>query len=125
MKWSDILSSMPPEKFKDKSMFGMFRQAAQLQPDKTAVQWRDQKVTYHELEMKSNQVARYIDHLGVKENRCIAVMAGRTVETIIGIMGIWKSGCAYCFIDRKYPSARNRECVEECKAEFILDEDMI
>lgn len=124
-KWSDILLKMPIESFYHKSMVGMFRLAAQYQPDKIAVQWKDERITYRELEEKSNQVARYICNLGIEPYNCVAIMAGRTIETIIGIFGIWKSGCAYCFIDTKYPSARNRECVEECKAEVILDKEMI
>ena len=124
-KWSDILLKMPIEAFAHKSIVGMVRLATQYQPDKTAVQWQDERITYRQLEDRSNQVARYICNMGIKPGRCIAIMAGRTIETIIGIFGIWKSGCAYCFIDRKYPSARNRECVEECKAEFIMDKDMV
>ena len=123
-KWSDILLK-DPQSFKRKSVIGLFREALRFQPDKTAITFEDKSITYRELEEKSNAVARSIVNSGVEPGKCVAIMAGRTIETIIGIFGIWKSGCAYFFIDREYPPQRNRECVEECRSELILDLDAI
>ncbi len=61
-------------------------------PDNIAVIFEDKKLTYKELNEKSNQLARVLRDKGVKADTIVAIMLDRSVEMVISIMGILKAG---------------------------------
>lgn len=64
-------------------------------PHATAVIFKDNSITYHELNNKVNQLAHYLKFLGVTFNTPIAICLNRSFEMVIGILGILKAGGAY------------------------------
>ncbi|MCP4156420.1 MAG: AMP-binding protein, partial [bacterium] len=63
-------------------------------------------VTYRELNKKANTLACILQSKGVKPGTIVAIIAERSIETIIGLMGILKAGAAYLPIDPEYPRER-------------------
>ena len=76
-------------------------------PDQIAVVCNDQSLTYRELNKKANQLASILQSKGVSKESIIGVMVDRSLEMIIGMMGILKAGAAYLPIDPNYPTEQN------------------
>ena len=98
-RYSDILLE-EAELFKKETLVGAFRKAQQYAPDKIAFFSEYNTYTFQDLERMSNQLARAIAMIGIRPGDFVAVMSGRSVETLVGILGAWKAGCAYVFLDR-------------------------
>ncbi|MCP4157062.1 MAG: amino acid adenylation domain-containing protein, partial [bacterium] len=77
-------------------------------------------LTYRELNKKSNQLAALLQEKGVGRDVIVAIMAERSIEMVIGVMGIFKAGGAYLPIDRDYPEARKRFMLEDSSAALLL-----
>lgn len=89
----------PKRKVPDICFHQMFEQRAVEYPDRTAVIYADKKLSYRELNEKANQLAHYI-HKKCKDTEClIGVFMERSIEYIISILGIMKSGNGYVPID--------------------------
>ena len=57
----------------------------------------------------------------MEKEEIIAVSTGRTAETIASIIGIWKAGCAYVYLDRAYPKERSENIILECHCRILID----
>ncbi|MGD2089148.1 MAG: non-ribosomal peptide synthetase [Candidatus Aminicenantes bacterium] len=77
-------------------------------------------ITYRELEEKSTQLARYLRSKGVKPGTIAAIMLERSVEMMIGILGILKAGAAYLPIDPDSPGKRTAYLLDDSNAEILL-----
>ena len=105
---------------KNKTIKELFEMQAERTPDKAAVVYCGVTMTYSELNQKSNQLAKYLSSKFNKENPIIAIMAEPSIEMIIGILGIIKSGAAYLPIDPQYPHERIKFILEDSRAEILL-----
>jgi len=96
----DELNSTQVDYPKDKCVHELFEQQAQRTPNNIAICNGSQQLTYKELNEKSNQIARnLIEHGQVKPNMLIGLCLQRSIEMVIGILGIIKAGGAYYPID--------------------------
>ncbi|MCP4745632.1 MAG: amino acid adenylation domain-containing protein [Desulfobacteraceae bacterium] len=89
-------------------------------PDKTAVIFEQQELTYREINEKSNQVARYLLDQNIRNRKLVAVLLERSPLMVIAILGIWKSGNAYVPIDPQYPLDRTLNIMQSSRIDFIF-----
>ncbi|MBE9209301.1 amino acid adenylation domain-containing protein [Nostoc sp. LEGE 06077] len=82
--------------------------AAQVEqtPDAIAVVFENQQLTYRELNQKANQLAHYLQKLGVGAEVLVGICVERSLEMVIALLGILKAGGAYLPLDPAYPSER-------------------
>jgi non-ribosomal peptide synthetase component F len=78
-------------------------------------------VTYGELKEKSDRLAFRLQGMGIAAGDIAAVMLGRSVEMVIGMLGILKSGAAYLPIDPQYPGDRVRYMMADSNARVLVD----
>ncbi|MBK1896172.1 non-ribosomal peptide synthetase family protein [Chryseobacterium paridis] len=105
---------------KEQTLVSLFQKQIKLQPDNKAVVYKDQHITYHELDEKSNQIANTLIAKGITEGMYIPVWLDRSLEWVIAILGIIKSGAAYVPIDPTYPVKRVEYILHDTKAEIII-----
>jgi len=105
---------------KDKTINQLFEEQAERTPDNIAVVYEDHKLTYRELNERTNQLARVLRDKGIGHDSIVGIMVERSLEMIVGIMGVLKAGGAYLPIDPEYPEDRISYILEDSKAEFIL-----
>jgi amino acid adenylation domain-containing protein len=112
---------------KDKTIHELFEEQVKKNPDNIALVYEEQQLTYHELNEKSNQLARYIQEYYKKLTKesltpdtLIALFLDRSVEMIIGILAVLKSGGAYVPMDPSYPQERINYLLEDANAEIVL-----
>ncbi|MCY9291018.1 condensation domain-containing protein, partial [Bacillus haynesii] len=105
---------------KDKPLHELFEEQAMKRPDHTALVFGAQRMTYRELNEKANQTARLLREKGIGRGSVAAIIADRSFEMIIGIMGILKAGSAYLPIDPETPKDRMAFMLEDTKAAVLL-----
>ncbi|MFF2089439.1 amino acid adenylation domain-containing protein [Paenibacillus sp. NPDC058174] len=95
------------------------RQAAQT-PQAVAVAAEDGQLTYAELNQRSNRMAQAIRKLGVKREDRVAVVMDRSLEMMIAIFGVLKSGGAYVPVAPSMPTERIRYMLDNSGAKLVL-----
>ncbi|WP_170958295.1 non-ribosomal peptide synthetase [Bacillus pseudomycoides] len=105
---------------KDKTIHELFEEQVELTPEQIAVVFGEQKLTYKQLNQRSNQLARTLRAKGVTENQLVAIMTERSIEMIVGILGILKSGGVYVPIDPDYPEDRKKFLLEDSGTKLLL-----
>ena len=75
-------------------------------PDAIAVVSDNEQITYAELNAKANQLAHHLQSLGVGPDVLVGICVERSIEMLVGLLGIWKAGGAYVAIDPSYPQER-------------------
>ncbi|MCP5051952.1 MAG: AMP-binding protein, partial [bacterium] len=88
------------------TLHGLFEEQMERTPDRIAVYGEDVSLSYGKLNNASQQLARRLSENGVVPGSIVAIMTDRSVNTIIGIMGVLKAGGAYLPIDPGYPQER-------------------
>jgi len=101
-----------------------FLKTASRRQKHTALSDETTRLTYAELNTKSNRLARYLQQQGVKEHDCIGIWMDRSTEMIIAILAILKCGAAYVPIDPAYPQDRVSYILKDsCAKAFLTNRD--
>ena len=106
----------------DRTIQSLFEEKVKVYGNQVAVIYRDQQITYEELNQKSNQVARLLRDNGIKPNMIVGIMVNRSAQMFIGLLGILKAGACYLPIDPKFPTSRINYMLEDSKAELLITE---
>jgi len=102
------------------TILALIEDQLQNQADKTAIQYQDKQLTYRELHDKANQVANYLIDQGAQSNVLIGLCMDRSIEMIVGILGILKAGAAYVPIDPSYPHERKEFLLKDSATGMVL-----
>ncbi|NES20409.1 MAG: amino acid adenylation domain-containing protein [Symploca sp. SIO3E6] len=98
----------------------IFEEQVKKTPNATAVFFAGQTLSYRELNERANQLAHYLQKLGIETDEPIAFWVERSLEAIIGFLGILKAGAAYLPIDPCYPEERQLEMLKNATAKVGL-----
>ena len=90
----------------DKSIVDLFEEQVLKTPDSIALIFEENQLTYRELDERSNRLAQYLRTKGVRDEMLVPVCMERSLELIVGILGIIKAGGVYVPIDPNYPEDR-------------------
>ncbi len=101
----------------------LFEEQANRIPEKTAILTDNKKLTYDELNKRSNQLAHFLIDLGVGPDTLIGLYVERSIDIVIGVLGILKAGGAYVPLDPAYPEERIAFMVEDACMPVILTQD--
>lgn len=116
VEWNQTKADYP----RDKTIYQLFEEQVEKTPEAFAATFEQEQVTYRELNEKANQLARVLRTKGVGPNQIVGLMAERSLETVIGILGIIKAGGAYLPIDPEYPDERIEYMLQNSKATLCL-----
>jgi amino acid adenylation domain-containing protein len=96
--------------------------AAQVErtPDAPALTFENQSVTYRELDNRANQLAHHLRTLGVGPDVLVSIFMERSVEMVVGLLAVLKTGGAYVPIDPAYPPDRVAFILEDTAAPVLL-----
>jgi amino acid adenylation domain-containing protein len=90
----------------DKCLHQLFEAQAAYTPDAIAVVFGDQQLTYDELDTRATQLATLLHRIGIGPNVLVGICLERSLEMIIGLLGILKASGAFLPLDPDYPAAR-------------------
>ncbi|MFL5591506.1 MAG: non-ribosomal peptide synthetase [Ktedonobacteraceae bacterium] len=89
-------------------------------PDAVALVAGHQRLTYRELNQRANQLAHYLQTLGVRPNVLVGLCVERSLDMVVGLLGILKAGGAYVPLDPSYPPDRLAFMVEDAQAPVLV-----
>nr|ABW84364.1 OciE [Planktothrix agardhii NIES-205] len=104
----------------DKCIHQLFEEQVERTPDAVAVVFECQQLTYNELNCRANQLAHYLQSLGVKPDELVGICVERSLEMIVGILGILKAGGAYVPLDPEYPQERLNFMLEDSQVKVLV-----
>ena len=105
---------------KNKSIVALFEEQAIKTPGKVAVAFMDEQITYCQLNERSNQLAHYLCHRGAVPGMLIPLCVDRSLNLIIAILAILKSGAAYVPLDPEYPLERINYMLSDTNASILI-----
>ncbi|MGX5556800.1 amino acid adenylation domain-containing protein [Bacillus cereus] len=104
----------------DKTIAQLFEQQVEKTPENLAVSAGDVSLTYEELNIKANRLARELQKHGVSADSLVALIIENSVDTIVGMLAVLKAGGAYVPIDPDNPIERKKFLLEDSQAVVIL-----
>lgn len=98
----------------------LFESQVARTPDRIALVYESNSLTYRELNARANRLAHYLLRWGVQPGEKVGITAERSPELIAGILAILKAGAAYVPIDPAYPIERRDFMIHDCGIRILL-----
>ena len=109
----------------DKCFHQWFEEQVAQTPNALALLFGDQELTYRELNALANRLARHLQKLGVGADQLVGLCVERSLEMVVGLLGIWKAGGAYVPLDPTYPKERLAFMLSDCGAKVVLTQERL
>ncbi|MGZ5053614.1 MAG: non-ribosomal peptide synthetase [Methylobacter sp.] len=97
--WNNTRIELPDVNF----IHQLFEAQVRRTPQAVAVVYKNQQLTYGELNERANQLAHYLRHIGVEPEVLVGICLGRSIDQVIGWLGVLKAGGAYVLLEPGYP----------------------
>ncbi|GAX45459.1 amino acid adenylation domain-containing protein [Tolypothrix sp. NIES-4075] len=127
VEWNNIQTKYPT----DKCIHQLFEEQVQRTPDAVAVVYEDVQtqhvasLTYKQLNTRANQLAHHLQTLGVKPDTLVGLCVERSIEMLVGLLGIIKAGGAYVPLDPDYPSDRLAYMLDDSQLQVLLTQEKL
>jgi amino acid adenylation domain-containing protein len=102
------------------SMLSLFTAQAQQTPEAIALSWHSERISYRELDERSNRLAHHLRERGVGLEQVVGVLGQRTPELVVTLLAILKTGAAYLPLDPAYPAPRLRLMLAGSGARLLI-----
>ncbi len=116
VEWNNTATDYPS----DKCIHQLFEQQVEKTPNFIAVVFEEEQLTYQQLNQKANQLAHYLQTLGVKPEVLVGICVKRSIDMIVGLLGILKAGGIYVPLDPNYPQERLAFMLEDSNVQIML-----
>lgn len=97
-----------------------FEQQVERTPHDPALVVADQSITYQELNRRANQLAHYLQHIGIQLDDRVALYFDRSIDFMVALLGTMKAGAAYLPLDPALPPARLAFRLQDARAAVLL-----
>ena len=121
VQWNDTQAEYP----KDACIHELFEAQVERTPNAIAVVFAEEQLSYRELNRRANQLAHYLQKLGVKPEVRVGICAQRSLDLVIGLLGILKAGGAYIPLDPNYPQERLAFMLQDAQAPVLLTQSQL
>ena len=101
----------------------IFEARVECNPNAVAIVYRNEQVSYQELNLQANRLAHYLSSCGVGPETLVALLAERSIAFAVAMLAIFKAGGAYLPLDPQHPEARQRQVIEQSCCQFVLSTD--
>lgn len=109
----------------DKCFYQLFEEQAERRPDAIAVVFENQQLNYRELNERANQLAHFLQTLGVKPEVRVGMLCERSLEMVTALMGVAKAGGAYVPIDPVSPGERLAFMLRDAQVDVLLTQERL
>jgi len=121
LEWNDTAVEYPQQL----CIHQLFEAQVERTPDVVAVVFEDEQLTYWELNTRANQLAHYLQQLGVKPEVLVGICVERSLSMVIGLLAILKAGGAYIPLDPGYPQERLAYMLEDSQPGVLLTQQYL
>ncbi len=119
--WNDTKVEIPREK----TVHQLVSEQAQRTPDKIAVTFEEKHLTYAELEQRSDELAVHLQQLGVGPESLVGLYVERSLEMMVGLLGVLKAGGAYIPLDPDFPAGRIALVLEDAQPAVLVTQSRL
>ncbi|OUL18945.1 non-ribosomal peptide synthetase [Nostoc sp. T09] len=116
VEWNNTEIDYP----QDQCIHQLFEAQVEKTPDAVAVVLENEQLTYRELNERANQLAHYLQQLGVGPEVLVGICVEPSLEMVIGLLGILKAGGAYLPLDPNYPTQRLAFMLQDAQVKILL-----
>ena len=116
VEWNNTEVDYP----RDKCVHELFEAQAGSTPEAVAVVFGDKPLTYRQLDQRATLLARHLRGRGVGPGRLVGIFLERSLEMVVGVLGVLKAGGAYVPLDPAFPSARLAGMVDDARPVLLL-----
>ncbi len=109
----------------DMCLHELVEQQAEHVPDAVALVFEGKQCTYSELNTRANQLAHFLQQVGVGPDVPVGICLERSIELIIGVLGILKAGGAYAPLDPAYPQERLAFILADTRAPVLITQQSL
>ena len=113
-----------PDLLRQEVLSDLFAHAVKAGPDRLAVVCGDEKLTYAQLSQRVDQVALVLSTRGIGPGDFVGLWLERSSATLIGLLGILRSGATYIPFDADAPVHRVQDCLNDCQAVALMVDDV-
>ena len=110
---------------REKCIHQLFEEQVERTPDNVAVVFEERQLTYAQLNARANQLAHHLQALGAGPEAPVAICMERSLEMVIGLLGVLKAGGAYVPLDTAYPKERLAFMLEDTRARVLLTQQRL
>jgi amino acid adenylation domain-containing protein len=103
----------------------LFESQVNKTPEAIALVYQEEQLTYKELNARSNQLAHYLQKLGVTPEVKVGICVERSLLMVVGILAILKAGGAYVPLDPIYPPERLKFILEDAQVSILLTQESL
>jgi amino acid adenylation domain-containing protein len=115
-EWNATEAEYPREKFAHE----LFEEQAKKTPEACAVIYGDQRLSFRELNTKAGRLARYLAEAGVVSESRVGIYLGRSLEMMVGALGVMKAGGTYVPLEPGLPKQRVEHMMRDAGIEWVL-----
>lgn len=115
-KWNNTKTNYP----QDRCIHQLFEEQVEKTPDKIAVSFENQQLTYQQLNQRANQLARHLQKINIRPETIVGICLERSLDLIIGLLGILKAGGSYVPLDPAYPYDRLAFMLQDLQLPVLL-----
>jgi non-ribosomal peptide synthetase component F len=92
-------------------------------PDAIAVVHKDASLSYEKMNQRANQMARYLSRIGVEQGEVVGICIERSLEMVVGLLGVLKTGGAYLPLGLENPDERLRFIIEDTEVRVVITKE--
>ena len=104
----------------NKTAIQIFKETVQRMGERTALLYKEENISYRQLDERSNKIARLIREKGCRRNEYVAVLMEKSADFGVSILSILKCGAAYLPIDSDLPIERVKYILEDSQANIVI-----
>lgn len=116
----NVFNPKPVLRDKESNVVQLFEKAAEAHCRNIALRFRDEEITYDELQVKVNNLAHYLLGKGVRGNDRVGLYFDRSPEMIVAMMAILKAGATYVPLDPEYTTYRITEIIHNAHIKAVV-----
>jgi amino acid adenylation domain-containing protein/non-ribosomal peptide synthase protein (TIGR01720 family) len=116
IEWNQTAADYP----RDRCVHQLIEAQARQKPDAVALTFQGQTMTYRELDRRANRLANHLRGLGVSLEDRVALCLDRSLQMIVGMLGVLKAGAAYIPLDATHPAERLAYIIKDAEARVVL-----
>ncbi|MDO4219226.1 MAG: non-ribosomal peptide synthetase [Synergistaceae bacterium] len=108
------------------SLIKKFAENCTAYPNHTAIidVAKDTSLTYHELDVASGKVYRYLTERGIGKEDVVMILLPRGAKPFVTLVGVWKAGAAYVMLETNYPEKKREFIKRDANCKLVIDENV-
>ncbi len=120
-KWNQTQRDFPDQA----TVHGLFEALAKTHGDRLAAQYKEETLTYAQLNQRANQLAHYLINQGLQPDDIVGISLPRSLDVPVSILGILKAGGAFLAIDPTYPKDRISYMIQDSGLKLVITNEAL